>query len=106
MARSLTGLAWLAVRSTRSVGIGGTSSSLGGGVLPFKPNERALLAREVKDGGWGSCCVASDGLEDENIGAVARFVGNNSSSSGSRSGSSEEGRVDVELYRAEAPDES
>ena len=94
------------MRSTRVVGNGGASSSLGGGVLPFRPKERALLAREVKDGGCGNCCVASDGLEDENMGAVARFVGNKSSSSGSRSGSSEEGRVDVELYRAEAPEES
>jgi hypothetical protein len=51
-------------------------------------------------------CGAGEALEDENMGAVARFVGNKSSSSGSRSGSTEEGRVDVELYRAEAPEES
>jgi hypothetical protein len=84
----------------------GASSNLGGGVLPFRPNERALLAREVKDGGGGRPCAADTEFEDENMGAAARLVGNNSSSSGSRSGSREEGRVDVELYRAEAPEES
>lgn len=90
------------------MGKGGTSSRPGGGVLPFRPNERALLAREAKDGGCGSGCGATAGLlDDENIGAVARLVGNkSSSSSGSRSGSSDEGSVEVELYRAEAPEES
>jgi hypothetical protein len=98
----------LALRLADSVGmgIGGASSSLGGGVLPFRPNESALLAREVKDGGCGRLCGAGEAVEDENMGAVARFVGNKSSSSGSRSGSTEEGSVEVELYRAEAPEES
>lgn len=101
MARSLVGLARLELAETASVvgvGIGGASSSLGGGVLPFSPNERALLAREVKDGGCANGYGAAAGLAAENMGAVEPLLtGNRSSSSGSRSGSRDEGRVDVEL---------
>ena len=86
-----------------SGGIAGASSSLGGGVRPFSPNERALLAREVNDGGGCKGGAARAGLDAE---YMFRLLGNNSSSSGSRSGSSEEGRVEVELYRAELPEDS
>ena len=107
IARSLVGLLRLVeVRSTSSVGTGGASSNRGGGVLPFRPKERALLARDVKDGGGCKGCDANAEVEDECMGAVARLFGNKSSSSGSRSGSKEEGRVDVELYLAEAPEDS
>jgi hypothetical protein len=102
IALSLVGLLRVGICSFESVGIAGASSNLGGGVRPFSPNERALLAREVKDGG---CCRGCDraGLDAE---YMLRLLGNNSSSSGSRSGSSDEGKVEVELYRAELPEDS
>ena len=103
IALSLVGLLRAGVCSAESVGIAGAPSNLGGGVRPFSPNERALLAREVKDGGCCKGCADSAGLEAENM---LRLFGNKSSSSGSRSGSSDEGRVEVELYRAELPEDS
>ena len=74
--------------------------------LLFKPNERALLARAVKDGGGGRAASAAAEDADWNMCAVDRFLGNSSSSEGSRSWSTDDGNVDVELYRAEADDES
>ena len=103
IALSLAGLVRADICSGESVGITGASSNLGGGVRPFSPNERALLAREVKDGGCCKGCCESAGLDAE---YMLRLFGNKSSSSGSRSGSSDEGRVEVELYRAELPDDS
>ena len=103
IALSLVGLLRVDIGSGESVGIVWVSSNLGGGLRPFSPNERALLAREVKDGGCCKGCAERAGLDAE---YMLRLFGNKSSSSGSRSGSSDEGRVDVELYRAELPEDS
>lgn len=103
IALSLVGLLRAGICSGESVCVVAASSNLGGGVRPFNPNERALLAREVNDGGCCKGCADRAGLDAE---YMLRLLGNKSSSSGSRSGSSDEGRVEVELYRAELPEDS
>lgn len=72
----------------------------------LRPNEKALLARAENDGGGGRDASAAVAEADWNIGAVARFLGKSSSSSGSRSWSTDDGNVEVELYRADAEEES
>ena len=73
--------------------------------LCFWPHESALAARVEKDGGGGSGELAF-AVMLEYMGVVLTLRGNKSSSSGSRSASTEEGKVDDELCRAEADKDS
>lgn len=70
-------------------------------VLPLFPNDNALAARDVKEGGGGSGGESLLGVIEWYMLAVWDLrTGANSSSS--RSCSTEDGKVEVELCRAEA----
>jgi hypothetical protein len=71
----------------------------------FCPKEKARPARDLKEGGGGRGASTS-ALMDCNIGVVADLRGKSSSCSSSRSWSTEDGRVEDELCRADAEDES
>lgn len=76
--------------------------------LCFWPNEKARAARELNDGGGGSESSARAAVGGCMEVVADFFTGNSSSSSGScsRSWSTEDGRVDDELCRAEVLDDS
>lgn len=90
-------------------GTGGASWSVDGLPLFLRfPNEKARAARLEKEGGCGRGAMSAPAETVWYMLEVveARFAANSSSSSGWRSGSTEDGNVEVELWRADAEEES
>jgi hypothetical protein len=89
--------------------MGGAFALLAPLLLFFCPNDKALAARVLKEGGGGSGSSILARLEAGKVwymGVVLDFRGNSSSSSGSLLSSTDDGSVEEELCRADADEDS